>query len=446
MTASGMVPRWRRTAMITAALCAAGTVLVWTCGPFFSDLRAVEPYSPIDRLAFDRGQLAIVKPTFARRFLVQAYRTLNGVPQAALDSPEGPPPNPASPAFLRWLQRLQAFPTVQRAGSERLGTVRRLPDFISFDNCLDDAFASALRTLEARVSRTGAGSPEVAEWLAGQQAVFENCSGAELVLPSAAPPWADATLRADRDYQNRRRLLLCHALRGGRAAVSRHRRHRPVSLAELRAISGRTRDAALRHGARRQRSRARSALDHGGSRLPRGACGSCHRRATPVGAGPPELRARQAPAGRAPARAVAARGHGGDGVVAGPHRLHLAPESADQPADARLASPLEYFRRGRPHRVDPGRAGQRRRRRRPVEPDTVHAVAGGSVVVYATGSRRSATNHRRSSRSTGYVRRVCDGVVPVASGCSSSAASSTRRAASWPRCRPGPIRGPLPRP
>ena len=54
---------------------------------------------------------------------------------------------------------------------------------------------------ESRVARYGATSREVADWLAGQAAVFQNCSAPDLVLPVAAPPWADRDLVADREYQ-----------------------------------------------------------------------------------------------------------------------------------------------------------------------------------------------------------------------------------------------------
>jgi hypothetical protein len=41
----------------------------------------------------------------------------------------------------------------------------------------------------------------VKDWARAQAAVFRNCGDGDLVLPDAAPEWADDLLRADRDYQ-----------------------------------------------------------------------------------------------------------------------------------------------------------------------------------------------------------------------------------------------------
>jgi hypothetical protein len=70
-----------------------------------------------------------------------------------------------------------------------------------FSNCLAGAFELAAKTLEERVARFGASSPEVAGWVAAQDAVFRNCGGDTRVLPEPAPAGAPATVRADRAYQ-----------------------------------------------------------------------------------------------------------------------------------------------------------------------------------------------------------------------------------------------------
>lgn len=74
-------------------------------------------------------------------------------------------------------------------------------NYQSFQNCLDDTYTSAVRTLNERVRRYGSASREVGEWFDGQLAVFTNCSGVDLVVPADAPPWADPLLQADRRYQ-----------------------------------------------------------------------------------------------------------------------------------------------------------------------------------------------------------------------------------------------------
>ena len=52
-----------------------------------------------------------------------------------------------------------------------------------------------------RVTRFGARSRDVIDWLTAQAAVFQNCAGGPLVLPPPAEAGSDARARADRDYQ-----------------------------------------------------------------------------------------------------------------------------------------------------------------------------------------------------------------------------------------------------
>lgn len=74
--------------------------------------------------------------------------------------------------------------------------------YIYFENCLDDAFRSAARTLGERISFFGADAPVVREWLAAQDLVFQNC-GEGRFIPE---PFADNGPRPplayfDREYQ-----------------------------------------------------------------------------------------------------------------------------------------------------------------------------------------------------------------------------------------------------
>jgi hypothetical protein len=70
-----------------------------------------------------------------------------------------------------------------------------------FSNCLAGAFELAAKTLEERIARFGVSSPEVAGWVAAQDAVFRNCGGDTRVLPEPAPAGAPPMVRADRAYQ-----------------------------------------------------------------------------------------------------------------------------------------------------------------------------------------------------------------------------------------------------
>src|SRR6185503_49773 len=89
-------------------------------------------------------------------------------------------------------------------GAARSIDVNRIvgESYQSIQNCLDDAFASAMVTAKARLaSFGGAASSQMREWLRAQDAVFTNCPGGPLVLPEPAPAGADALTKADRAYQ-----------------------------------------------------------------------------------------------------------------------------------------------------------------------------------------------------------------------------------------------------
>ncbi|HET9269843.1 MAG TPA: hypothetical protein VFO31_16815 [Vicinamibacterales bacterium] len=192
---------WRRV-LASAALAAAGTAAVWACGPFFTDLLTVQNGAPADAGGYARGTLGVVKPTFARRYLVQAYRTIRGLP--ALPAAEAVGYTAAAeqqPAFQQWIEiQNRELPPAARTALKPLRSVRISADYSSFDNCLAPAFTGAVAAFKERAARYGARSPELADWVAGQVSVFQNCGGTPLVLP-AATTIDDARLRADRDYQ-----------------------------------------------------------------------------------------------------------------------------------------------------------------------------------------------------------------------------------------------------
>ena len=191
---------WRRV-LVGAAMAAAGTAALWACGPFFTDLLTVQNGAPADESSYDRGTLGVVKPTFARRYLVQAYRTIGGLPAIpAAGAPDSTTAAEQQPPFQQWIEiQNRELPAAARAALKPLRSVRVSADYSSFDNCLAPAFAGAVAAFKERATRYGR-SPELADWVAGQAAVFQNCGGTALVLP-AATTIDDARLRADRDYQ-----------------------------------------------------------------------------------------------------------------------------------------------------------------------------------------------------------------------------------------------------
>ncbi|MDY7226834.1 hypothetical protein [Hyalangium rubrum] len=97
-----------------------------------------------------------------------------------------------------WTEARQKVPVPPPEGT--LGTEVELADTWFF-NCLTGAFEMAAMTLEERIAKFGANSPEVAGWVRAQDAVFQNCSGETRVLPEPAPAEAPPLVRADRAYQ-----------------------------------------------------------------------------------------------------------------------------------------------------------------------------------------------------------------------------------------------------
>jgi len=192
------VPAW----IWVLGLAVAGTTAVFTCGVEFVDLVTVRHALPADPSAYARGDLGVVKPTFARRYLVQAYRTLGGLPPL--------PPAQAggyvaaaqySTPFTEWSEiQKRELPPAAAAALQPLGSERVGADYSSFDNCLAAAFATAVTAFKERAAYYGSGSPQLADWVRGQAAVFQNCGGTTLVLPAATTA-DDPRLRADRDYQ-----------------------------------------------------------------------------------------------------------------------------------------------------------------------------------------------------------------------------------------------------
>ncbi len=96
-------------------------------------------------------------------------------------------------------------------------------DYQSFPNCLEDAFRSAAKTLAARKAAHAAEVAAIADWIAGQNAVFANCGGEHDTMPSEEPAGVPLWLRQDRAYQ--------------RATASFYRMDYDAAIAQLRRIA-----------------------------------------------------------------------------------------------------------------------------------------------------------------------------------------------------------------
>ncbi len=177
-----------------------------SCGPFLFEAQFTTYHGPVEA-EFSSGQMGVLRPHFYREPLVAAWRALSGMPptggqRAALLPKEAvPAANPHEPRtpMDRWLAARLLVPGA--AVINRIDPDKTVPgtDYQFYVNCLDDAFDAAAATLRRRIGGWGASSPMVAEWLRGQDRVFQNCSAGPSI--PAQVPEADPLLAADRAYQ-----------------------------------------------------------------------------------------------------------------------------------------------------------------------------------------------------------------------------------------------------
>ncbi len=203
-------------ALIALALIASTSLLIpqrtQACGPFFSDAifaYTKHPDFPLERFA--KGQLGVLRPSYARSYLFAAYRNLTNAPlseaeQTALKSLWEDRLNHSWESsdegwIKKWTDARGKVPGVGTPPEIHAYRNREKPhEYESYLNCQQAAFENAGATLSERIKRFGADSTQVREWIAGQDAVFANCSGGR-TIPDAARPDMDAVIRADRAYQ-----------------------------------------------------------------------------------------------------------------------------------------------------------------------------------------------------------------------------------------------------
>lgn len=204
-------------AAIVLGLCAAAAF--WraqrtqACGPFFSDAIFVfskHPDFPLDKFA--GGNFGVVNPTWARSYLVVAYRGLSGEPlndseaRAIKSLWDDRLNNTYDYSDESWIKKWnEARKAAGAATPVQINVYRNREkphEYESFLNCQQDAFVNAENILNDRVKSFGANSPEVQSWLAAQDEVFANCGeGKHMPKDVASETNLPAQLRADRAYQ-----------------------------------------------------------------------------------------------------------------------------------------------------------------------------------------------------------------------------------------------------
>ena len=208
-----------------------------SCGPDWPTAVFVRQHGPDAPYArFAAGHLGVPQVQYRPRHLVILYNYLSGRPltpteqQAAVvadryytDSwADVQKEQTGTSGFQAWIAARASFgPVDGYTPAPNLPTEHTVGPYNTAPNCLDDAFTTAARTLSTRLA-TYRHSPEVVEWVRGQDAVFINCASAAHApheLPASAPLW----LRQDRAYQL--------------AATAFYLHHNPDALAAFRQIA-----------------------------------------------------------------------------------------------------------------------------------------------------------------------------------------------------------------
>ena len=186
------------------------------CGPFFDGAIftfSVHPDFPLEKFA--AGDLGVLRPGYARSYLTIAYRYMIGI---SLDQQE------QKAALSVWHDRLSSGDVDSSAWVKAwLDARAKLPEaakptdalpiqidatknitnkdyYLTFLNCHEDAFRSAVTTLDRLTRQFNGNNDQLKDWVYGQDTVFKNCSGGP-AIPIDEAANAPAQVRAERNYQ-----------------------------------------------------------------------------------------------------------------------------------------------------------------------------------------------------------------------------------------------------
>src|SRR5687768_4466959 len=210
-----MIPfAWKRSVVVLLLVCFFMTLTpqpAQACGPFFTDAIFVfqkHPDLPLEKFA--RGNIGVLQPTYARSYLVAAYRNLVGetLSDAEVKGLTGlwndRLNNSWDESYEDWLKKWKEarakVPGVGASPDIDVYRYREKPqDYEAFLNCQADAFQNAITTLDERTTNWGAESAAVRDWIKAQDIVFKNCKMGQEIPPAASEQ--NALLSADRAYQ-----------------------------------------------------------------------------------------------------------------------------------------------------------------------------------------------------------------------------------------------------
>ncbi len=169
---------------------------------------------PGDDGQFFRGKLGVLRQSYRSKYLIAAFRILSGVPLTAGEMKslsEDPYYNgykSLTPAQDRWFENRSRLDASFRRGTTYMGNSWGKRESLQWvENCHDDAFLNATKTLEQLRKRWGNGDPRTFDWVAAQDRVFSLCSGSGYMadgtigFPDPPNPKMDPLLASHRRYQ-----------------------------------------------------------------------------------------------------------------------------------------------------------------------------------------------------------------------------------------------------
>jgi len=185
------------------------------CGPFFTD--AIFVYSKHPDLPFENfaaGKLGVLQTSWARSYLVVAYRNLAGnrLSESEAKAIKSLWDDRLNNTFesnddqwiKKWNGARKKVPGLTAPPEIKVYRNREKPhEYETYLNCQQDAFENAEATLNERIKTFGAESLGVKGWIGAQDLVFANCSEGQHIPADAAQEAPDLPplIRLDRAYQ-----------------------------------------------------------------------------------------------------------------------------------------------------------------------------------------------------------------------------------------------------
>lgn len=181
---------------------------IYSCGPYFpTAIFSFQEVPDFPVPQFLDGKLGVVQGGLKTPYLLVAYRYLSHQPLTQAEQraimgyleqlPDYEQMGRPELGVSRWMEA-RTLVTKQEVKISRYANNQNL--FLAFENCQEDAFDNAAKTLRQRVKQFGAQSQVMKGWVEAQDVVFADCEKYK-GEPEPAKETDPSLIRADRAYQ-----------------------------------------------------------------------------------------------------------------------------------------------------------------------------------------------------------------------------------------------------